>query len=644
LSTGLATLTDFLFKGPLLKPEAQLRELPVTIAAGQVKAKMDVLIPLADVTKTTVVGTARLDEGKILLPESMPVENLRADLSFTEESVHSDNIVADFLGFEANGKLLTIGKGQPPELRLNMSGQADVSLLQPWLGEHILSRANGVTDWHGDLEIDSLQTSINIRSDLEGVEVRMPEPIGKSARQTKALEVNLQLSDKVAQTLALTLDGKPVAKFLGDLNKGNTFFDQSIIGVGALPEVDEGINFYLHDDQINLDEWFDLVLDLARLETKGAENTQFLDLMKSIKITADDPIFMSRQFGALDFSALSVDGHLWIGTINGDHVHGTFKAEPRVDAGQYRLNLSRLHLVAEQKDLSLNPVDESLSPTEYPLVELNVNSFRLAGRELGQLYVLGQTVGDVWKLSKFKMTQDGVTTTGNGQWVNSTDSGSITSFDYSAVIDEAGGALEDMDMEGFVSRGKGTLSGTFSWIGAPHEFDYSRLNGDFDLDIKDGELVKIEPGSGKLLGLLNFNAIVRRMFLDFSDIFAKGLEFDRIRYAGVLADGEAIMKDAYILSPSVFINMEGKLNLDKETIDMEMHLSPELGGNVALLSTVASPAAGALVFLTQKIFQDQMRLSSFRSYRALGTWKDFELVEIDKNEDQEDASQDSIKP
>jgi uncharacterized protein YhdP len=189
-----------------------------------------------------------------------------------------------------------------------------------------------------------------------------------------------------------------------------------------------------------------------------------------------------------------------------------------------------------------------------------------------------------------------------------------------------------MDFDGFVRKGKGSVTGELRWIGAPQEFDYSRLNGRFDASIREGELVKVEPGGGKLLGLLNFNAIARRLVFDFRDVFASGLQFDRMRYAGVLADGEVIFTDAFIFSPAVFVRMEGKLDLDKELVDMEVHIAPELGGNIALLSALANPTAGAVVFITQRLFKDEMRNSSFKSYRALGTWEDFEMLEIKNGE------------
>jgi len=273
-------------------------------------------------------------------------------------------------------------------------------------------------------------------------------------------------------------------------------------------------------------------------------------------------------------------------------------------------------------------------------VSLDIDRFRLAGRNLGSLKVSGKPVGEKWVLTEFDMSHNGIKTMASGAWMNNKESGSITSFDFDTKIDEAEGVLDDMAFDGFIKKGKGAIIGNINWLGAPHEFDYSRLNGDFDIQLADGELVKVAPGGGKLLGLLNFNAIARRITLDFRDVFASGLSFDRMRYTGLFSEGEAIMRDAFIFTPAVFVRMEGKLDLDKELIDMEIHMSPELGGNLTLLSALANPAAGAVVFLTQRIFKDEMRKSSFKSFRALGTWEDFEMVEFNaqkKNSQQPDS-------
>ncbi|MEO0367437.1 MAG: AsmA-like C-terminal region-containing protein, partial [Pseudomonadota bacterium] len=146
---------------------------------------------------------------------------------------------------------------------------------------------------------------------------------------------------------------------------------------------------------------------------------------------------------------------------------------------------------------------------------------------------------------------------------------------------------------------------------------------------KNGELVQVEPGSGRLLGLLNFNAFLRRVTLDFSDVVADGLRFDQMQYAGRLEKGTAILEDAFLFSPAAFVRMEGEIDLEQEILDIQMHVAPELGGNLALLSALANQTAGAVVFLLQNIFKDEMRNNSLISYRAAGTWDDFEMKEIE---------------
>ena len=284
-----------------------------------------------------------------------------------------------------------------------------------------------------------------------------------------------------------------------------------------------------------------------------------------------------------------------------------------------------------RKNAEAAPINYDLKPSEYPTVTLNVDRLKVAGRHLGALNLSGAPNNDRWQLDDFQIVHNGIRTEVSGQWLNTKEQGSISSFDYDIQVEEAEGALNELDFDGFIKKGTGSMAGKLNWLGAPHEFDYSRLGGDFYLRIRDGELEKVEAGTGKLLGLLNFNALARRLTFDFRDVFASGLKFDRMVYSGILADGEAIMREAYVLTPAVFVRLEGKLDLAKELVDMEIHIAPELAGNLVLLSALANPAAGAVVFLTQRIFKDEMRQASFRSYRALGSWKDFELVDLDKN-------------
>jgi uncharacterized protein YhdP len=656
-TTSLVKGMDFLFKGPLIKPENRSAELPIVPQAGWVDIDTQVSMTLNDLANTRVTGTAEVRNGRGLLPQGVAVNDISGTVVFTERKVESNNVTATFLGGETRGQVVTVKQAQPPIVKLVATGVANTEALKPWVGEHLLTWFEGEALWQGSILFDQDRVEISAVSNLEGISVSAPAPLLKDATQNLPLSLSMVFGGpEVAESMSIKYGDFMSARFKSDLPtreqlKSTSMFDNALISVSGGARVGDsgepknapakgrfalqsklkaGINFLINDNNINIDDWLSAIIDLASFEPEvPSNNTEFLDAMRSINIVAKNPTFLDREFGLFELNAVSVDGLQWIGTLDGDNISGTLQMQPRDDVSNFGFKLSHLTIREEPNPgAALDSIDYSLQPSEFPSLSLEVDDFRLAGKNLGALALSAKPYGDEWSIDLFELKHNGIFTTASGNWVNNSSDGSISKFSFNTVIDEAEGAFDEMDFDGIIKKGEGTVQGKLSWIGAPHEFDYGRLNGEFDAFIKDGELVKVEPGGGKLLGLLNFNAIARRLVFDFRDVFASGLKFDRMRYAGSLADGEAILSEAFVLSPAVFLRMEGKVDLNKELVDLEVHVSPELGGNLALLSALANPAAGAFVFITQRIFKDEMRNSSFKSYRALGTWEDFEMVEI----------------
>jgi len=50
----------------------------------------------------------------------------------------------------------------------------------------------------------------------------------------------------------------------------------------------------------------------------------------------------------------------------------------------------------------------------------------------------------------------------------------------------------------------------------------------FIVEANKGQFVKLDPGVGKLLGILSLQSLPRRLSLDFRDIFTEGLAFDEV--------------------------------------------------------------------------------------------------------------------
>ena len=139
-----------------------------------------------------------------------------------------------------------------------------------------------------------------------------------------------------------------------------------------------------------------------------------------------------------------------------------------------------------------------------------------------------------------------------------------------------------------------------------------------------GQFNKLEPGVGKLLGLISLQSLPRRLTLDFRDIFSDGLAFDRIE--GKLTIRKGMMRTVEplrITGPAAQIEMQGEVDLKNETQDLQVLVRPELGGIAAVgAAALVNPVVGVAALLANTVLQNPIsRLFSYR-YHVTGTWAD----------------------
>jgi uncharacterized protein YhdP len=64
-----------------------------------------------------------------------------------------------------------------------------------------------------------------------------------------------------------------------------------------------------------------------------------------------------------------------------------------------------------------------------------------------------------------------------------------------------------------------------------------------------------------VFGLLSLQTLPRRLTLDFSDVFKKGLTFDRIKGSFLLERGDAYTTNLYLDGPAARIDISGRTGL-----------------------------------------------------------------------------------
>ncbi len=264
-----------------------------------------------------------------------------------------------------------------------------------------------------------------------------------------------------------------------------------------------------------------------------------------------------------------------------------------------------------------------------PIVSLTAEDFNALGRNLGELRFNIAPEGDVWKIKDAEVLVDGSKLSAFGEWdllsaddpSNETGKAQTrTNLSFVVEADRTGRLLRYLGFDDKLDDGSARVLADTYWYGAPYDFALNRVNGDYEIKVDNGSFPSVSPAAGRIFGLLNINALSRRLRLDFNDVFQKGLAFDKLRSAGKIMNGNMELTAFNIFSPAVYVEAQGRIGLSAEDYDMKLLVSPQLGGNVVLLSALASSGAGAVVLLAQQVFQKQINNALVYEYGVTGSW------------------------
>jgi len=169
----------------------------------------------------------------------------------------------------------------------------------------------------------------------------------------------------------------------------------------------------------------------------------------------------------------------------------------------------------------------------------------------------------------------------------------------------------------------GSLQGSMdvAWEGRLVDFALPALSGDLDLSLRKGQILAVEPGAGRLFGLLSIGELPRRLSLDFSDLFGRGFAYDRIEAHLHLADGDAHTRQFYMQGPAARVELNGRIGLATRDYDQRVTVTPNVSTALPAIGAVAAGPVGAVAgFVTQKLLEDEINKLSRYRYRVAGSW------------------------
>jgi uncharacterized protein (TIGR02099 family) len=163
------------------------------------------------------------------------------------------------------------------------------------------------------------------------------------------------------------------------------------------------------------------------------------------------------------------------------------------------------------------------------------------------------------------------------------------------------------------------------WEGPADDPVLATLSGVVDLDVERGRFNEIEAGGGPLrvVGLFNFDAMARRMRLDFSDVYRRGIAFEEIDGVLTLENGRLRTAEPVRISgPQSRFVLTGDLDIESRMLAGDLVVTLPVSKNLpwaAAYAALVNPLAGAGVLMAERIFRDQIDRFSSARYRISGT-------------------------
>ena len=179
------------------------------------------------------------------------------------------------------------------------------------------------------------------------------------------------------------------------------------------------------------------------------------------------------------------------------------------------------------------------------------------------------------------------------------------------------------------------------WFGNPLEIQLLDLIGSAKLQARDGRFVDIESGGGavRILSLINFNAIAKRLRGDFSDVTGKGIAFDNLEAELGFNNGILSFVDTLKLrGTGSSFEVDGTIDLDSGRLDNEMIVTLPVTKSLpwyGLYLALANPIAGAGVLVGERVLRKPLEQVSSAKYSLRGTLAAPELKLLDLVESSE---------
>ena len=679
-------LQAMLKQSPLYKDQADT--LDNLRASGAATVGFRMKLPLVHGAATEIAGTVDLDNAKLADPRwKIAFEQVRGRAEYGRGGFRAEDLAVLHEG--APGKLslragesFVLDRGNVFEAAMDaMSGADELIARGPdelaWLKSYLDGRSlwtvgvsipksvaanrGGAAAKSGPLKSASAKSAsakpaaaastpavLRLQSNLVGTALTLPPPLHKAAAASlpTTIETPLPLGSgdvrvALGNTLALrarSSNGKTGVRVVLGVNR-----------VDELPPA-SGLIATGRADTLDAIDWIAIArgggsgegLPLQRIDV-SAQQLQLLggvfpDTRVIVAPAAQGATAVRAEGAALEGALMIPSGD---GAIAGRfaRVHWRSPGGPAANAspgsvtpGANGVSASAA-VAANTAQAIAKPVPEdAIDPSKIPALTLDIADLRVGDAALGNASLRTRPTPAGMRIDQFSTRADKQSIDVSGDWTGR-GAGARTHLSASLDSGDVGSLLNGFGVGGQIGGGKGKAKLDAGWPGSPAGFALGGLEGSLSLDMRDGRLIEVDPGAGRMLGLLSVAQLPRRLTLDFRDLFSKGFAFDRVGGTVRFGNGSARSDNMVIDGPAANISIRGAADLRAQRYDQTIEVRPKAANVLTAVGALAAgPVGAAIGAAANAVLQKPLGSLTSKTYRVTGPWKEPKVEVLSRQE------------
>ncbi len=598
------------------------------IVSNALATDLNLHIPL---TGRDVVATGELhfDDNYILLADiDTNLTKVNGSLQFVNEQISAQGLTARLLDQPVDIALALDASKDGYGGDIALAGDFALPPLAAQLHPDYESLVSGGAKWDAKVALDfptgkDFAYRVDLNAALDNAIFDLPMPFAQHQELTFSMQgaaqfsqVNLQVDDNI--------------HFSGTLPHAERQFSRAHLRLGDMHMQNIGTGFSIAAgvDHIDSAHWYRIIDTL--ITATGAAKKPLFSAPERIFIAATTASVAGQVLHDID-AQVKQQSDNWQLRLNATETRAKVNFYNDWLGAGIAIDADFITLPQWQHDDAASSSDVQIdwAALELPPLTFSCQRCDILANQLGQVNLKIDPISGGMAINQLQISTNTGTLNASGTWQYATDSAlGFTELSGQLDASDFGEFLQGFQFDSGIVDSSAEFSFDLRWQDSPIDFNFANLYGDVAWELSDGYLTEVSDKGSRIFTLVSLDSLIRKLSLDFRDVFAQGFFYDEIAGTLSIEQGVANTQDTVVDGGAGEIEITGFSDLVAQELNYNVSFTPDVTGNLpALMYFMVSPPTAIAAIAVNQVLTEAKVFSNI-NYAVKGPFDEPIITEL----------------